>query len=72
MKAQQQLTRIRRGWLKPKQRKAAGIDPDRICCTCRYGDISSYEFHVKRYWICTETFLSTKAKATCLNWEKRI
>ena len=66
MKAQQQLTRIHRGWLMPKQRKAAGLDPERICCTCRYGDI-----HGGREWICTETTLPTNEMATCRYWERR-
>ena len=66
MKAQQQLTRIHRGWLKPKQRKAAGLDPERICCTCRYGDIRG-----GRDWFCTETAMATNEMATCRHWERR-
>ena len=70
MNAQQQLTRIHRGWLKPKQRKAAGLDPERICCTCRYG-YPTTPCEVGRKWKCIDMWLPTKGQATCRHWERR-
>jgi len=70
MNAQQQLTRIRRGWLKPKQRKAAGMEPERVCSTCRHGDVMPFRDGWK--WMCSDTGLPTKEKATCRHWEERI